>query len=369
MIENAASGTFNVLTDEALKPKVALITGITGQDGSYLAELLLSKGYVVYGIVRRSSTFNTDRIDHFFQDTHEKGVRLHLRFGDLTDAQSIASIIQEIQPDEVYHLGAQSHVRVSFDIPIYTAQATGIGTIHILEAIRKYSPKTRYYQASSSELFGKVRETPQSESTPFYPRSPYGCAKIYAYWITVNYRESYKLFACNGILFNHESPRRGATFVTRKITRAVADVHHGDSKVLYLGNLDARRDWGYSPEYVEMMWRMLQQETPGDYVAATGEVHSVREFVEAAFKEIGITLRWEGERENEKGYDVATDKLLVAIDPKYYRPAEVELLVGNPAKAKRELGWSAKVKYDELVRIMVQSDIAARKEGMQYKFR
>jgi GDPmannose 4,6-dehydratase len=349
--------------------KSALITGITGQDGSYLAELLLDKGYTVYGIIRRSSTFNTDRIDHIFQDPHEKKLRLILKYADLTDAESIAMLIQEIKPDEIYHLGAQSHVRVSFDIPVYTAQATAIGTLHMLEAIRKYSPKSKFYQASSSEMFGKVMEIPQTEQTPFYPRSPYGVSKVFAYWITVNYRESYGLFACNGILFNHESPRRGATFVTRKITRAVADIFSGKETILYLGNLDAKRDWGYAPEYVEAMWRMLQQEKPSDFVIATGETHSVREFVEAAFNEIDIKIEWKGEGDTEKGYDAVTGKLLVSVDPHYYRPAEVDLLVGFPEKAKVQLGWEPQVRYRELVKIMVNADVAALKEGTQYKFR
>jgi GDPmannose 4,6-dehydratase len=349
--------------------KRALITGITGQDGSYLAENLLGKGYTVYGIIRRASTFNTGRIDHIFQDPHEKGIRLILRYGDLTDAESIATIIQEVQPDEVYHLASQSHVRVSFDIPVYTAAATGQGTLHILEAVRKYSPRSKFYQASSSEMFGKVRQTPQTENTPFYPRSPYGCAKVFAYWITVNYRESFGLFACNGILFNHESPRRGATFVTRKITRAAAAVSHGSKDVLYIGNLEARRDWGYAPEYVEAMWRILQQEQPDDYVIATGETHSVRELVEAAFSEIGVTISWQGSGRDEKGYDSQTGDLRVAIDPIYYRPAEVDLLTGNSAKAEKALGWKPVVRFRELVKLMVQADIAALKEGTHYKFR
>jgi GDPmannose 4,6-dehydratase len=351
------------------KQKTALITGITGQDGSYLAELLLDKDYIVYGIIRRSSTFNTDRIDHIFQDPHERKLRLILKYADLTDATSVAQIIQEIQPDEIYHLGAQSHVRVSFDIPEYTAQSTGIGTLNLLEAIRKYSPHSKFYQASSSEMFGKVQEIPQTEKTPFWPRSPYGVSKVFAYWITVNYRESYGIFACNGILFNHESPRRGATFVTRKITRAVAEVFNGKGHVLYLGNLDAKRDWGYAPDYVEAMWRMLQHDTPEDFVIATGETHSVREFVEAAFSEIDIKIRWEGEGAAEKGYNAETGELLIAVDPHYYRPAEVDLLVGYPAKAKEKLDWDATVRYRELVKIMVNADVAAIKEGTQYKFR
>lgn len=349
--------------------KKALITGITGQDGSYLAELLLDKGYTVYGIIRRSSTFNTDRIEHIYQDVHDKKQRLFLRYADMTDAESVATLIQEVQPDEIYHLAAQSHVRVSFDVPIYTAQSTAIGTLHILEAVRKYSPKSRFYQASSSEMFGKVQEIPQRESTPFYPRSPYGCAKVFAYWTAINYRESYGIFACNGILFNHESPRRGATFVTRKITRAVADIFNGSDKVLYLGNLDAKRDWGYAPEYVEAMWRMLQHDKPGDFVIATGETHTVREFVEAAFNEIGITISWEGVDDQEKGYDSKSGKLLVAVDARYYRPAEVDLLVGYAGKAKEQLGWEPETKFRELVKIMVNADVKALKDGTHYKFR
>jgi GDPmannose 4,6-dehydratase len=349
--------------------KKALITGITGQDGSYLAENLLAKGYTVYGVIRRASTFNTDRIDHIFQDPHEKDIRLILRYGDLTDAESIATIIQEVQPDEVYHLAAQSHVRVSFDIPVYTASVSGQGTLHILEAIRKYSSRSKFYQASSSEMYGKAREIPQTELTPFYPRSPYGCAKVFAYWITVNYRESFGLFACNGILFNHESPRRGATFVTRKITRAVAAVSEGRSGVLYVGNLGAKRDWGYAPEYVEAMWRMLQQDHPDDYVIATGEMHSVRDFIEAAFSGIGMNICWQGSGKDEKGYDSQTGDLRVAIDPVYYRPAEVDLLIGNAAKAEKTLGWKPTVRFRELVKIMVEADIAAIRGGTHYKFR
>ncbi len=350
--------------------KTALITGITGQDGSYLAEFLLKKGYTVYGVVRRASTFITDRIDHLRQDPHEIAKpRFFLRFGDLTDAESIASLIQEIQPDEIYHLGAQSHVRVSFDIPVYTAETTGIGTLHLLEAVRKYAPNAKFYQASSSEMYGQVSEVPQTEKTPFYPRSPYGCAKVFAYWITVNYRESYDLFACNGILFNHESPRRGGTFVTRKITRVVADVFCGKDKVLFLGNLDAKRDWGYAPDYVEAMWLMLQHEKPADFVIATGETHSVREFVQDAFADIDIEIEWRGEGIEEKGYDKATGALRVAVDPQYYRPTEVDLLIGYAGKAKEKLGWEPRVKYRELVKIMVNADIEALKAGEHYKFR
>jgi GDPmannose 4,6-dehydratase len=343
--------------------KTAIITGITGQDGSYLAELLLSKGYKVYAIMRRSSTFTTDRIEHL--RLHEN---IKIIFGDVGDA-SISEFIYEVKPDEFYNLAAQSHVRVSFDVPEYTADITGVGTLRILEAIRRHSPHTKFYQASSSEMYGKVQEIPQTEKTPFYPRSPYGCAKVFAYWISVNYRESYNLFICNGILFNHESPRRGATFVTRKITAAVASWSMGDKHPIMLGNLDAKRDWGYAPEYVEAMWRMLQKETPDDYVIATGETHSVREFVEAAFFEIGREVAWKGVGLDEKGYDVKTGELLVALDARYHRPAEVDLLVGDATKAKEQLNWEAKVKCRELVKIMVAADIAALKEGTHYKYR
>jgi len=322
--------------------KKALITGITGQDGSYLTELLLEKGYEVFGIMRRASTFNTGRIDHLYQDPHKKGNRLHLIFGDLTDSSVISRIIREIRPDEIYHLGAQSHVRVSFDIPEYTGNATGLGTTRILEAIREAKLKTKFYQASSSEMYGKVLEVPQKETTPFYPRSPYGAAKVYAYWMTVNYRESYNMFACNGILFNHESPRRGETFVTRKITRAVARIKAGIQDSLYLGNLDAKRDWGYAKEYVEAMWLMLQQDKPDDFVIATGETHTVREFVEESFKYAG--LNW---------------KKYVKIDPRYFRPAEVDLLIGDPSKAKRKLKWKPKTTFKQLVRLMVDADMEA----------
>ena len=320
--------------------KKALITGITGQDGSYLADLLLAKGYEVHGIIRRASTFNTARIDHLYQDPHVNGVRLFLHYGDLSDSVSMTKLLYELQPDEVYNLGAQSHVRVSFDIPEYTADVTGVGTIRILEAIRESGVKPRFYQASSSEMFGKVQEIPQKETTPFWPRSPYGCAKMFGHWATVNYRESYNLFACSGILFNHESPRRGETFVTRKISRAVAAIKLGLQKELYLGNMDAKRDWGYAPEYVEGMWRMLQADQPDDYVLATDETHTVKEFVEEAFGHVG--LEW--------------DKY-VKYDARYERPAEVDLLIGDPAKAKRNLGWEPKVRFKELVQIMVDADV------------
>jgi GDPmannose 4,6-dehydratase len=323
-------------------PKKALITGITGQDGSYLTELLLGRGYDVYGVMRRASTFNTERIDHIYQDPHESGRRLRLLYGDLNDASSLNKILRDVQPDEIYNLGAQSHVRVSFDIPEYTAEVGALGTLRLLEAIRETGlSKTRFYQASSSELFGKVQEVPQRETTPFYPRSPYGVAKLYAYWITVNYRESYGLFACNGILFNHESPRRGETFVTRKITRAAAAIKLGLRNKLYLGNLDARRDWGYAKDYVEAMALMLQQDEPDDYVIATGETHSVREFLDESFGR--LDLDW---------------KQFVEIDPRYFRPAEVDLLVGDGSKAKRKLGWEPKITFKELVRTMIDADLA-----------
>jgi GDPmannose 4,6-dehydratase len=324
--------------------KKALITGITGQDGSYLADLLLSKDYEVHGIIRRASTFNTSRIDHLYQDPHVNGVRLFLHYGDLADSVNLVKLIYELKPDEIYHLGAQSHVRVSFDIPEYTSDVTGVGTIRILEAMRESGVKSRFYQASSSEMFGKVQAVPQTETTPFWPRSPYGCAKVFAYWATVNYRESYGMHASNGILFNHESPRRGETFVTRKITRAVAAIKVGKQKELYLGNMDAKRDWGYAPEYVEGMWRMVQQDASDDYVLATNETHTVREFVQEAFGHVG--LDWEE---------------FVKYDARYERPAEVDLLVGDPAKAKKQLGWEPKTKFRDLVRLMVDADLAELK--------
>ncbi len=320
--------------------KKALITGITGQDGSYLAELLLSKGYKVYGIIRRASTFNTGRLDGIYADPHSGSANLSLEYGDLSDASNLARLIGKIQPDEVYNLAAQSHVRVSFDSPEYTTDITGTGAVRLLEAIRETGIKPRYYQASSSEMYGQVQAVPQTETTPFYPRSPYGCAKVYAYWITVNYRESYGLHASNGILFNHESPRRGETFVTRKITRALAQILAGLQDKLYLGNLDAKRDWGYAKEYVEAMWLMLQQEKPDDYVIATNETHSIREFLDVAF-----------------GYKGLDWQKYVAIDERYYRPAEVDLLIGDYAKAKRQLGWEPKTKFDELVKLMVDADV------------
>jgi GDPmannose 4,6-dehydratase len=320
--------------------KKALITGITGQDGSYLAELLLGKGYEVHGIIRRASTFNTERIDHLYQDPHINNVNLFLHYGDIADSTNLIKLLYRIQPDEIYHLAAQSHVRVSFDIPEYTGDVTGLGTIRILEAIRETGLKAKFYQASSSEMYGKVQEVPQRETTPFYPRSPYGAAKVYAYWLTVNYRESYGIFACNGILFNHESPRRGETFVTRKVTRAAARIKAGIENKVYLGKLDAKRDWGYAKEYVEAMWLMLQQEDPDDYVVATGETHSVRELLEEAFSYLGLNWR-----------------KYLEIDAHYYRPAEVDLLVGDPAKAKSKLGWEAKAKFKDLIRLMVDADL------------
>lgn len=338
--------------------KKAFITGITGQDGSYLTEFLLEKGYEVHGMIRRSSTFNTKRIDHLFEDSEIGNKRLFLHYGDLSDSSNINRLIEKIQPDEIYNLGAQSHVKVSFEVPEYTAHTDALGTLRILDAIKETGIKTKFYQASTSELFGGLPETaPQNEKTPFYPKSPYGVAKLYAYWITVNYRESYGLFAVNGILFNHESPRRGETFVTRKITRAIASIIAGKQDKLTLGNLDAKRDWGYAGDYVEAMWLMLQQEKPQDYVIATGETHSVREFVELAFKEVGIEIEWRGKGVDEKGFDRKTGRLLVDVSPKYFRPAEVELLWGDPSKAERELGWKRKVDFKGLVKMMIEADL------------
>lgn len=350
------------------KRKVALITGITGQDGSYLAELLLEKGYEVHGIIRRASTFNTKRIDHLYQDPHEEDVKLFLHYGDITDSSNLNRLIEKIQPTEIYNLAAQSHVGVSFDSPEYTAEATGVSTLRILDAIRESGVKTKFYQASTSELFGGLPDTaPQSEKTPFYPKSPYGVAKLYSYWITVNYRESYDIFACNGILFNHESPRRGETFVTRKITRAAAAIHLGIQDKLYLGNLDAKRDWGHAKDYVEGMWRILQQDKPQDYVLSMNETHTVREFVELAFAELGYQLEWQGEGVDEKGIDKNTGKVLVEVDPRYFRPAEVELLWGDSTKARTELGWEPKYSFMDLVKEMVQSDLEELKNGGGYK--
>lgn len=337
--------------------KRALITGITGQDGSYLAELLLAKGYEVHGVIRRSSSFNTGRIDHIYQDPHESDVRLHLSYGDLNDSSSMNRTLKVVRPDEIYNLGAQSHVKVSFDIPEYSAEVTGLGAIRILEAMRELGLNhTKFYQASSSELYGKVVETPQTEDTPFYPRSPYACAKAYAYYITRNYRESYGMYAVNGILFNHESPRRGETFVTRKITRAVAAIKHGKQDCLYLGNIDAKRDWGFAGDYVEAMWLMMQAAEPDDFVVATGETHTVREFCELAFGQVGLPISWKGAGEQEVGI-AADGRTVIRVDPRYFRPAEVELLLGSPAKAKRVLGWEPKVSFPGLVKMMVDADM------------
>jgi len=340
--------------------KVALVTGITGQDGSYLAALLLSKGYVVHGIKRRASLFNTTRIDHLYRDPHEEDVRFFLHHGDVTDSSNLIRVIQQTQPDEIYNLAAQSHVAVSFEEPEYTANSDALGTLRLLEAIRilGMQGRTRFYQASTSELFGKARETPQTEETPFYPRSPYGVAKLYGYWITVNYREAYGLYACNGILFNHESPVRGENFVTRKITRALARIKLGLQDQLYLGNLDARRDWGHAKDYVEVMWRMLQQDRPEDFVIATGIQHSVRDFVTAAAAELDIVIRWEGEGLDEKAYAL-NGRCVVSVDPRYFRPAEVDTLLGDATKARKALGWKPKITFESLVREMVQEDLKA----------
>ena len=339
--------------------KVALITGITGQDGAYLAEFLLGKGYIVHGIKRRSSLLNTARINHLYQDFHEKHVHFFLHYGDMTDATNLIRIIQEVQPDEIYNLAAQSHVQVSFDTPEYTANADALGTLRLLEALRilDMTQKVKFYQASTSELYGKVQEIPQSETTPFYPRSPYAAAKLYAYWIVVNYREAYNMFACNGILFNHESPIRGETFVTRKITRAVAQYQLGVGTTLYLGNLDAKRDWGFAGDYVKAMWLMLQQGKAEDYVIATGETHSVREFVELAFKNISITIEWQGTGIEEKGLDAATGDILVEVDPRYFRPTEVDILLGDATKARENLNWQSEIAFSQLVTMMVREDI------------
>jgi GDPmannose 4,6-dehydratase len=347
----------NVLT------KTALITGITGQDGAYLAEFLLSKGYTVHGVKRRASSFNTDRIDHLYQDPHEKNVRLKLHYGDLTDSTNLIRIIQEVQPNEIYNLAAQSHVGVSFETPEYTANADAVGTLRVLEAIRilGLDRNTRFYQASTSEMFGKVQETPQSETTPFYPRSPYGAAKVYAYWITVNYREAYGLFACNGILFNHESPLRGETFVSRKITRALTRIHVGLQETLHLGNLDSRRDWGHARDYVRAQWLMLQQHTAEDFVIATGKQFSVREFVVTAAERLGMKIEWRGKGIDEVGVDRISGRSIVRIDPRYFRPTEVESLLGNPTKAKQKLGWAAEVSFGQLVAEMVAADLEEAK--------
>lgn len=337
--------------------KCAFITGITGQDGSYLAEMLLDKGYDVHGLVRRASSFNTIRIDHLYRDIHENDIKLFLHFGDLTDSSNLNRLLEQINPTEIYNLGAQSHVRVSFDVPEYTADVDGLGTLRLLDAIRETGLQTRFYQASTSELFGKVQEVPQSENTPFYPRSPYAAAKLYSYWVTKNYREAYNLHASNGILFNHESPRRGETFITRKVTMAVVRILKGMQKCLYVGNLDARRDWGYAPDYVKCMWLMLQQEKPDDYVVATGENHTVREFIEKAFAAVGIRVEWRGTGIDETGINAESGEVIVKIDSRYFRPTEVDTLLGNPEKARRQLGWTPAVTFEKLVQIMVEGDL------------
>jgi GDPmannose 4,6-dehydratase len=336
--------------------KKALITGVTGQDGSYLCEQLLEKGYEVHGMIRRASSFNRERIEHLYRDPHGKSLSLFLHYGDLTDSSNLNRMLERVEPDEIYNLAAQSHVRVSFDVPEYTADVDAVGTLRLLDAIKETGLKSRFYQASTSELYGKVQEVPQSEKTPFYPRSPYGVAKLYAYWIVVNYREAYGLHASNGILFNHESPRRGENFVTRKITLGATAIKEGKKECLFVGNLDARRDWGYAPDYVRAMWLMLQQETPDDFVIATGEMHSVREFIEKTFGILSLRIRWQGNGIDEVGVDADSGKVLVRIDPKYFRPTEVEQLLGDPSKAKRTLGWKPSVTFDQLVEIMVRSD-------------
>ncbi len=342
--------------------KKALITGITGQDGSYLAELLLEKEYEVHGVIRRASSFNTERIDHLYKDTHSKDVRFLLHYGDLTDSSNLNRLIEKIEPDEIYNLAAQSHVKVSFDVPEYTAETTAVGTLRLLDAIKDVGIKTKYYQASTSEIYGGFPETvPQDEKTPFHPRSPYGISKVFAYWTTVNYREAYNIFACNGILFNHESPRRGKTFVTRKITRAVADIYHKKQDKIYLGNLDAKRDWGYAKDYVEGMWLMLQQDKPDDYVLATGKTYTVREFCTMAFKEIRIDLVWEGVGEEECGIDKKSGKTLIEVEPRYFRPTEVNVLCGSPEKARKVLRWESKTSLEDLIAIMVRHDIEQEK--------
>jgi GDPmannose 4,6-dehydratase len=351
-----------------MSERVAFITGVTGQDGAYLAELLLGKGYVVHGVKRRSSSFNTERVDHLYHDLHEGNVRFFLHYGDMTDATNLIRIVQDVRPTEIYNLAAQSHVQVSFETPEYTANADALGTLRLLEAIRilRMEKRVRFYQASTSELYGKVHEVPQRETTPFYPRSPYAAAKLYGYWMTVNYREAYGMHASNGILFNHEGPTRGETFVTRKITRAVAAIERGLQDKLYLGNLDAKRDWGHARDFVEGMWLMLQQETPDDYVLATGETHSVREFVEKAFAHVGRRIEWHGSGRDEKGLEAGTGRTLVEIDARYFRPTEVEILCGDPSKARAKLGWSHKVSFDALVREMVDSDLdTVRRESVR----
>jgi len=357
------------LLNRGLNMKKALITGVSGQDGSYLAEFLLNKGYEVHGIKRRASSFNTERIDHLYQDPHEKDIHFSLHYGDLTDSSNLIRVIQEVQPDEIYNLGAQSHVKVSFDVSEYTADVDGLGTLRILEAIRilGMEKKVRFYQASTSELYGKVQEIPQNESTPFYPRSPYAVAKLYAYWIVVNYRESYGIHASNGILFNHESPRRGETFVTRKITRAACRIKMDLQEKLFLGNLNAERDWGFAGDYVRMMWLMLQNNEPDDYVIATGVKYTVRDFVEFSFNELGINLKWEGQGINEKGINVSTGKVIIEVDPKYFRPTEVELLIGDPTKAKERLGWEPEVGLKELVSMMIKEDLKIAEKEVHLK--
>ena len=352
-----------------MEKKKAIISGITGQDGSYLAELLLEKKYEVHGIIRRASTFNTKRVDHLYRDPHERGVNFFLHYGDMTDSSNMSRLIEKIEPDEIYNLAAQSHVKISFEVPEYTAETDALGTLRMLDAIKEAGIKTRFYQASTSELFGKAREFPQTELTPFYPRSPYAVAKLYAYWIVVNYREAYNLYACNGILFNHESPRRGENFVTRKITRAAAAIKAGLQDCLYIGNLDAKRDWGYAPDFVNAMWLMLQQEKPDDYVIATGETHSVREFIEKSFGRLGMTLKWEGKGSDEKGINAENGKVIVSVDPKYYRPTEVEHLIGDPSKARKGLGWEPEVKFDRLVEIMTDADREALNKKLEKKNR
>ncbi len=351
-----------------MNERVAFITGVTGQDGAYLAELLLGKGYVVHGVKRRSSSFNTERVDHLYHDLHEGNVRFFLHYGDMTDATNLIRIVQDVRPTEIYNLAAQSHVQVSFETPEYTANADALGTLRLLEAIRilRMEKQVRFYQASTSELYGKVHEVPQRETTPFYPRSPYAAAKLYGYWMTVNYREAYGMHASNGILFNHEGPTRGETFVTRKITRAVAAIERGLQEKLYLGNLDAKRDWGHARDFVEGMWLMLQQDAPDDYVLATGETHSVREFVEKAFAHVGRRIEWQGSGRDEKGLEASTGRTLVEIDSRYFRPTEVDILCGDPSKARAKLGWSHKVSFDALVREMVDSDLeTVRRESVR----
>jgi GDPmannose 4,6-dehydratase len=342
--------------------KKALITGITGQDGSYLAEFLLSKGYEVHGIIRRSSSFNTERIDHLYHDPHEKDVKLFLHYGDLSDGSNISRILDQVEPDEIYNLGAQSHVKVSFEMPVYTGNVDALGTLRLLDAVKARGLNVKFYQAGSSEMYGKIQEIPQKESTPFYPRSPYACAKVYSHWIAVNYREAYNMFICNGILFNHESPRRGGTFVTKKVIEGLAKIVSSQQEKLYLGNLEAKRDWGYAKEYVEAMWLMLQQDKPGDYVIATGENHTVRDLVEEATQLFNFDLVWEGSGLKEKGIDQKTGKTIIEIDEKYYRPSEVDTLLGDASKAREVLGWEAKVKFKDLVRIMAEAEITGKEK-------